>query len=83
MTPNFISGVVTSYRSGNWTKFIEQFGTSYVNDVMMGARATQEIVYESNSVSEMTSTGTSIDVAGKAQFRRTYLAGDYNSTANQ
>lgn len=72
MTPNFINGVLTSYKSGEWEKFIAQFGTSYVTEVIMGGRATQEIAYDSEQLSQMLTSGTTIEVAAKASFRKLY-----------
>jgi len=41
LLPNFVAGVKESFRLGNWTKFIAQFGTHFIYDVIMGGRAVQ------------------------------------------
>ncbi len=53
ISANFWEGVRVSFNAKNWDKFIEQFGTHYVYEVIMGGRAIQEIQYSSKSVSEL------------------------------
>lgn len=71
--PNFIAAVNESYHSGNWDKFVTQFGTHFVYDVTMGGRATQEISYDYQSVSKMSSIGIDINMAAKASFAKFFL----------
>jgi hypothetical protein len=83
MSPNFLNGILTSYKNDDWFKFIDQFGTCYVSEVLMGGRATEEITYDSKAVSRMNAANMSIEVAAQAKFRKFYATGDYNSSNNQ
>lgn len=82
MTPNFVKGVLTAYRTGDYFKLITNFGTCYVTEVIMGGRTTQEIIYESDQLSQMMVTGTTIEAAANATFGKLYSTGNFNSTTN-
>lgn len=41
ISENFWLGLNSSYHSNSWDKFIEQFGTHFVYEVILGGRATQ------------------------------------------
>ena len=73
LLPNFVRGVVESYQSKNWDKFITQFGTHFVYDVTMGGRAIQEISYYYESVSKLSSIDVDINIAAKASFAKFFL----------
>jgi hypothetical protein len=53
ISDNFWSGVLYSVNANNWDRFIEQFGTHYVYEVVMGGRAVQEITYSFKSIADM------------------------------
>ena len=57
-----------SSRTNDWTTFIDQFGTHFAYEVIMGGRATQEISYSYESVSKLSSVGVDIDIAAKASY---------------
>ena len=72
LNSNFVAGVKSSYKSKSWTSFINQFGTHFASDTIMGGRATQEISYDFESVSKMNALGIDINIAAKASFARLY-----------
>lgn len=74
LLPNFVTGVNESYHSGNWDKFITQFGTHFVYDATMGGRAVQEISYSFESASKMASLDIDISLAAKASFAKFFSA---------
>lgn len=41
ISENFWDGVSFSYTGNDWGRFIEQFGTHFVYEVIMGGRAVQ------------------------------------------
>jgi hypothetical protein len=41
ITDDFWAGVSYSFNAKNWDKFIEQFGTHFVYEVILGGRAIQ------------------------------------------
>jgi hypothetical protein len=41
----FIAGVNSSYHNNNWETFVNEFGSHFVSEVVMGGRAAQQIVY--------------------------------------
>lgn len=41
ISENFWLGLNSSYHANNWDKFIEQFGTHFVYEVVLGGRVTQ------------------------------------------
>lgn len=41
LSEDFVQGAIYSYTRGDWTEFIEEFGTHYVHEITMGGRATQ------------------------------------------
>lgn len=43
ISANFWEGVKYSMNAKSWDRFIEQFGTHYVYDLIVGGRAIQEI----------------------------------------
>ena len=43
ISENFWDGVGYSFEAKDWDRFIEQFGTHYVYEVIVGGRAIQEI----------------------------------------
>ena len=68
ITANFWEGVKYSMNAKSWEKFIEQFGTHYVYDLIVGGRAIQEIQYSAQSVSEMETMKIDLDLTAKASF---------------
>lgn len=78
LLPNFVRGAVESYQAGRWDKFITQFGTHFVYDVTMGGRAIQEISYDFESVSKMTSVDVDINLAAKASFAKFFADASFD-----
>lgn len=78
LLPNFVTGAVESYKNKSWDKFITQFGTHYIYDVTMGGRATQEIAYEYQSVSKLSSIDIDISVAAKASFAKFFADSSFD-----
>ncbi len=72
MSENFWDGVSYSYNANDWERFIEQFGTHYVYEVVLGGRAVQEIEYNFKSASDMESLNIDINIAAKASFAKFY-----------
>jgi len=72
ISENFWAGVEFSFKANDWERFIEQFGTHYVHEVVLGGRAIQEIQYNWKSVSEMESLAIDIDITAKASFAKFY-----------
>lgn len=68
ISQNFWQGVNYSYHANSWDKFIVQFGTHFVYELVLGGRAIQEIQYDWKSVSEMETIGVDINIAAKAKF---------------
>jgi hypothetical protein len=78
LLPNFVTGVVESYKSASWDKFITQFGTHFVYDVTMGGRAIQEISYDFQSVSKLSSIDIDISIAAKASFAKFFADASFD-----
>jgi hypothetical protein len=70
LSEDFAAGAVYSLQQGNWTEFIEEFGTHYIHEITMGGRATQETSYTYDSVSKMESLDIDINIAAKASFAK-------------
>lgn len=78
ISENFWDGVSYSYGAQNWERFIDQFGTHYVHEVIMGGRAVQEIQYSWKSVSQMESLTIDINIAAKASFAKFYADASFD-----
>ena len=63
--------------------FIDQFGSHFVYDVMMGGRATQEISYNSEAISQMSAIGIDISIAAKAKFANFYMDTSFDWSKHQ
>ena len=83
MSANFIKGAINSYKDKKWDRFISQYGTCYATEVIMGGRATQEIIYSFKSASQMITSGISLQIAASASFKNFYSNADFNSSSNQ
>lgn len=82
---NFWDGVEYCYKYKKWDRFIEQFGTHFVHEVVLGGRAIQQIQYTYKSASEMESLDIDINLAAKASFAKFYADSsfDYHKYENQ
>ena len=69
VTPEFARGAVASYTTNNWLKFIDEFGTHYTKEVIMGGRATQYIEYTRTSVALLESLGITVKTAAEARIK--------------
>jgi hypothetical protein len=78
LLPNFVSGAIESYQSKNWNKFITQFGTHFIYDITMGGRAVQEITYDFESVSKLSSIDIDISIAAKASFAKFFADSSFD-----
>lgn len=78
ISENFWDGVSYSLGEKNWDMFIEQFGTHYVHEVIMGGRAIQEIQYTYKSASEMESLKIDVNIAAKASFAKFYADSSFD-----
>lgn len=65
----FHSAVRESMIMNNWTEFINEFGTHYVKEVIMGGRATQSITYSEKSVAELKAMGIDITQTASARYK--------------
>ena len=68
LLPNFVKGAIECSRANNWTPFIEQFGTHFAFEVILGGRATQEIGYSYESVTKLNSLNIDLNIAAKASY---------------
>ncbi len=78
ISDNFWSGVSYSMDGNDWERFIEQFGTHYVYEVVMGGRAIQEIQYSYKSSSDMESLNIDVSIAAKATFAKYYADASFD-----
>jgi len=70
----FISSIKTSFQKKDWADFIEFYGTHYVTEVVMGGRVLQEIVFSSESISNLKYLGVDLQKTAKARFEM--ISGD-------
>ena len=78
LSEDFVQGAVYSFKQGNWTEFIEEFGTHYIHEITMGGRATQETSYTYDSVSKMESLDIDINMAAKASFAKFFVDSSFD-----
>ena len=72
LTDNFKKGVEQSYANKNWDNFINQYGSHFTYEVIMGGRAIQQIEYSFESVSRLEELSIDINTAAKASYAKFY-----------
>lgn len=78
ISENFWDGVSFSYTANDWGRFIEQFGTHFIYEVILGGRAIQEIQYNYKSASDMESLDIDVNIAAKASFAKFYADASFD-----
>ena len=74
MEDAFVSAVNSSFHNKNWDNFIKEYGTHFVSEVTMGARAIQQINYTYENGAKMRMLGVDLDIAARGRFAE--LVGD-------
>lgn len=59
-----------------YVKVIEEFGTHYATEVVMGAKAVQELRFKNSDLDRFKSLGVSVKVAAEMSFRLGVFSGD-------
>ena len=68
LSNDFKEGVKDGAKNGNWTNFMNEFGTHYANKVIFGGRYVLQHEYAAKSMSYFQSTNIDVKVAAKVQF---------------
>ena len=70
LSDDFVAGVNYSLARGDWTKFVEIFGTHYIHDVVMGGRLEIMTDFSEHAVEEMQSLDIDLKLAASFSFAK-------------